>query len=356
MTAGIIDRPPMTAGTGTRVSRVLIIDDSAVARAVLARAIVDDPRFVVAREVADVRSALAVLACEPVDIILLDLELPGTDGLTALPGLIAASDGARVVIVSGSCVSGAIKTIRALSLGAADTLAKPASGALGGAFAASLLEKLARFSDGPADAHSRSQPSATATGTFDAVAIGASTGGIHALGEVLAQVPSSFDRPIVVTQHLPTSFTPYFAAQVALLAGRPCDVASDRMRLRAGRVVIAPGDAHVTCVALPDGGAAIRLSAVPAETGCMPSVDPMFATMASVFGPGLLAVVLSGMGRDGTAGAARVRAMGGTVVAQDSDSSVVWGMPGAVVAAGLADAVLDPPSIGRMIAASGRSL
>jgi two-component system, chemotaxis family, protein-glutamate methylesterase/glutaminase len=119
-------------------------------------------------------------------------------------------------------------------------------------------------------------------------------------------------------------------------------------------VVIAPGDAHLTAVALTDGGAATRLSRDPVGNGNLPSVDPMFATLANVFGPRLLAIVLSGMGRDGLEGARRVREAGGTVVVQDPASSVVWGMPGAVVDAGLADAVLTPAEIGALIAGRKR--
>ena len=109
--------------------------------------------------------------------------------------------------------------------------------------------------------------------------------------------------PIVVTQHLPASFMSYFAAQLAAVARRPCDIAEDRMRLRPGRVVVAPGDAHMTFTPLPDGGAAIRLQHERASSGCLPSVDPMFAAMARVWGPRALGIVLTGMGRDGLDGA-----------------------------------------------------
>lgn len=185
------------------------------------------------------------------------------------------------------------------------------------------------------------------------VAIGASTGGIHALSRLLREIPVSFTPPILITQHLPDSFMPYFAAQVAVLAGRPCDVASDRLRIRPGRVVVAPGDAHMRVAALGDGAVVVRLDGDPAPNGCMPSVDPMFESVSQVFGPRALAVVLSGMGRDGSVGAKRILAGGGRVLVQDSDSSVVWGMPGTVAGNGDASAILPPDEIGRMIA-SGR--
>ena len=181
------------------------------------------------------------------------------------------------------------------------------------------------------------------------VAIGASTGGIHALGRLLAELPASFTLPILVTQHLPATFMPYFANQLALLAGRPCEVATDRLRIRPGRMIVAPGDAHL-CVAAMTDGACVRLSRSPALSGCMPSVDPMLASLADTCGARVAAVVLSGMGRDGADGARAIRAAGGTVIVQDRESSVVWGMPGAVAAAAGADAVLPPDAIGRLIA------
>lgn len=331
-------------------TRVLIVDDSAVARSVLIRMIAGDRRFVVAADVSDAAGALAYLATARVDVILLDLEMPGTDGLTALPALLAAGAGARILIVSSSCADGAAKTLRALSLGAADTLMKPRAGAPTGRFAEMLVEKLARLNEYRGDVPDAATTGRLAMQDFDAIAIGASTGGIHALGAMLDEIPPEFAPPIVVTQHLPTSFTPYFAAQVAVLAKRPCDVATDRLRLRPGRIVVAPGDAHICCVGLPDGGAALRLTTTPVASGCMPSVDPMFESMAAVFGTRLLAIVLSGMGRDGAEGAQRVRERGGTIVVQDRESSVVWGMPGAVAAAGLADAILNPRAIGELVA------
>ncbi len=331
-------------------TRILIVDDSAVARAVFARIIAEDPGIAVVAAVADATSAMAVLAETSVDVILLDLEMPGTDGLTALPDLLVAGGDARILVVSSSCGEGATATLQALSLGAADTLVKPGPGALSGRFAAALVEKLARLAEHVVDLGHIVTPRAVASPDFDVVAIGASTGGIHALGQLLRAIPGQFSRPILITQHLPASFTPYFAAQVAVLANRPCDVATDRSRLRPGRVVIAPGDAHLTCASLGGGGASIRLSHARASSGCLPSVDPMFASLAAVFGSRALGIILSGMGRDGTEGARALRDAGGTIVVQDQATSVVWGMPGAAVAAGCADMVMPPAAIGHYVA------
>jgi two-component system, chemotaxis family, protein-glutamate methylesterase/glutaminase len=344
--------------TADAPARVLIVDDSVVARAVMARAVEATGRFRVAAAVADVPAAMRALAAEPVEAILLDIALPGIDGLSALPDLLAASGEARVIMVSASCGDGAAATIQALALGAADTLDKPAAGAPVGRFLASLVEKLDNLADAEpvAAPPPRPQPPRPLgeADAFDAVAIGASTGGIHALSLLLRTLPPSFQLPILITQHLPASFMPYFAAQVAVLAGRPCEVAADRTRVRPGRILIAPGDAHLKLVPLGDGHAAVRLSTEPSLSGCTPSVDPMLDSAAAVWGARLVAVMLSGMGRDGAEGARRVRDAGGTVVAQDRTSSVVWGMPGAVVAAGLADAVMAPDAIGRLVAARRR--
>ena len=236
-------------------------------------------------------------------------------------------------------------------LGAVDTLVKPGVGSFAGRFATVLEDRLTRLfdSDGP---HSAITPrSDQAPGEYDVVAVGASTGGIHALSQMLRAIPPSFQAPILVTQHLPASFMSYFAAQLAVLAGRACEVATDHMRVRPGRMLVAPGDAHIRCVRTGDGFA-IRLSHEPVASGCMPSVDPMLESVADLFGPRGLGVVLSGMGRDGAVGAQRLIDAGGSVIAQDKASSVVWGMPGAI--AGNASAVLPPDEIGRMIASNRR--
>jgi two-component system chemotaxis response regulator CheB len=339
---------------------VLIVDDSAVARAVIGRMIEGSRRFALAGTVPDVQAALAFLKTNRVDAILLDIEMPGVDGLTALPDLIVASDGAKVLVVSSSCDDGGAATIQALALGAADTLVKPGVGAFAGRFADVLIDKLARLlvTDPVVCAPTAvSPPPVRRTGRttktqFDIIAIGASTGGIHALSQLLREVPADVTTPILITQHLPESFMPYFAAQVAVLAGRPCDVATDRLRIRAGRVIIAPGDGHMRVVALGDGSFAVRLTREPSRSGCMPSVDPMFESIAETHGVRAMAIVLSGMGRDGSHGARKLVEAGGALIAQDRESSVVWGMPGAV--AQFAGVMLPPGEIGRLVAAGRR--
>ncbi len=365
-------------GTTAGPAQVLIVDDSVVARSVLGRMVEGTRRFRVAAAYSDVRAALEYLKTNSVDIILLDIEMPGIDGITALPDVIAAGRGAKVLIVSSSAEQGAAVTVQALALGAADTLVKPGIGAFGGRFAEVLEERLSRLLEAHVHAlpepaaqpvqaepvyHAYAEPAAVAhhptyqfpvqaPDNFDLVAIGASTGGIHALSQLLRAIPASFRVPILVTQHLPVSFMSYFATQLAVLGGRPCEVATDRMRIRAGRIIVAPGDAHMRVVRMSEG-AAIRLTHEKALSGCMPSVDPMFESVAEVFGARALGVVLSGMGRDGCEGAKDLVEAGAKVFAQDRASSVVWGMPGAVANAGRVSAILPPDEIGRLIARGG---
>ncbi|WP_343525642.1 chemotaxis-specific protein-glutamate methyltransferase CheB [Sphingomonas sp.] len=342
-------------------ARILIVDDSAVARALIARAIEPHARFAVAGAVAHVEAALAFLTEHKVDIILLDVAMPGMDGITALPRLLAAGQGARIIIVSASTSDGGAAAVQAMAHGAADTLVKPRPQGLA-EFGATLLQKLDALA-GPTErtvAAHPGTPSPVATsprpGLPLIIGIGASTGGIHALAKLLELVPPTLTVPIVVTQHLPATFMTFFATQLAAVARRPCDIAADHLRLRPGRIVIAPGDANMTFARLPDGGAAIRLRRERAASGCLPSVDPMFASMAKVWGEGAWGIVLTGMGRDGLEGARALKTAGATVIAQDRESSVVWGMPGAVVTRHLADAVLSPQAIGAMLAmkAGGR--
>ncbi|UZK69809.1 chemotaxis-specific protein-glutamate methyltransferase CheB [Sphingomonas sp. S1-29] len=336
--------------------RVLIVDDSAVARAVLRRVVEATPGHRVARGVANASAALDYLKSNVVEVVLLDIDMPGIDGLAALPDILAAGQGAHVIVVSSACGEGAAATIDALALGASDTLGKPALGNFAGLFVRGLRERLERLA--LAEPQAVAVPPKKRAGVASrpdvaVLAIGASTGGIHALSKLLRALPATFQAPILITQHLPVSFMPYFAAQVAVLANRPCGVATDHLRLRSGEVVIAPGDAHIRCVATSDGFA-IRLLDKPVANGCMPSADPMFASVAQLWGARAIAVVLSGMGRDGAEGAQAVAAAGGMVLAQDRATSVVWGMPGAVAEAGIADAILPPEAIGALVGRQGR--
>lgn len=337
----------------------MIVDDSIVARTVFSR-MLDNDAFTIAATASNAEQAIKLLAVHKVDIILLDVEMPGTDGLTALPGILKASDGARVLIVSSACAEGAAASVKALTLGAADTLLKPGAGSFGGRFAEVLTDRLLRIGRAPrvSDAPAPSAPlvtdQITDRGPIECLAIGASTGGLHALSAFFGALPAAFNAPILITQHLPAEFMPYFATQLAGITGRIAKVATDGARLRPGELLIAPGDAHLRLIRFPDG-VRVRLDRKPAASGCLPSVDPMFAACAAMFGAGAVGVVLSGMGRDGALGAAEMVAAGGEILAQDAETSVVWGMPGVVANAGLASAVMPPARIAQRIGHRSRA-
>jgi two-component system chemotaxis response regulator CheB len=338
--------------------RLLIVDDSAVARAVFTRMVGERPEFQLAATVPSAEAALAFLARNRVDIIILDIEMPGQDGLSAMPALIAASRGARVLIVSSSAEQGASASIQAMTLGAADTLAKPGAGAFGGRFSQVLAEKLVRIGHAPAAEHGgerapepmpRLRLRGMGEGRVSCVAIGASTGGLHALSDLLRALPPGFGAPILITQHLPPSFMGIFATQVQEMSGRSTAVARAGMPLARGRILVAPGEGHLS-VEMVSGMPRVRVTNERVESGCLPSVDPMLASLAETFGANAVGIVLSGMGRDGLRGAERLAHAGSDIFVQDRESSVVWGMPGVVAQAGLASAMLPPFQIADLLA------
>jgi two-component system chemotaxis response regulator CheB len=339
----------------------MIVDDSMVARAVLTRMLEGDGSFEIVAVAGTAEDAIDALAQVRVDIILLDLEMPGAGGLKSIPGILEAARGARVMIVSSLAEEGAEETVAALALGAADTLPKPGTGRFNGRFAEVLVARLRALGrvkeEGPERSHrmaARAQivapMRAMATDPLRLVAIGASTGGIHALASFFQALPAKINVPILVTQHLPAPFMAVFARQLSNAAGREAIVAEDGLRLLPDRIVIAPGDAHLT-VDVSGGKLVARLLRERSASGFLPSVDPMLASAAAMVGGEALGIVLTGMGRDGVAGAIALVGAGGSVIVQDEASSAVWGMPRAVADAGLACAILPPARIARRVAA-----
>jgi two-component system chemotaxis response regulator CheB len=338
----------------------MIVDDSMVARAVLTRMLEADGGFEIVAVAGTAEDAIDALAQVRVDIILLDLEMPGAGGLKSIPGILEAAHGAQVMIVSSLAEEGAEETVAALALGAADTLPKPGTGRFNGRFSEVLMAKLralGRAQDQdplPAPAAKRAAAYAApmramATDPLRLVAIGASTGGIHALATFFQELPGKIGVPILVTQHLPAPFMAVFARQLSNAAGREAIVAEDGLRLLPDRIVIAPGDAHLT-IDISGGKLVARLARHRVASGCLPSVDPMLASAGAMLGAEALGVVLTGMGRDGLEGALSLVGAGGSVIVQDEASSAVWGMPRAVADAGLACAVLPPAKIARRVA------
>ncbi|GAA4008547.1 chemotaxis protein CheB [Sphingomonas humi] len=336
--------------------RLMIVDDSMVARAVLSRMVEVGGGIEISAVAGTAEDAVEALAHVSVDVILLDLEMPGAGGLSKLPEIIAAARGARVLVCSSLAEEGAAATVRALAQGAADTLLKPGTGRLQGRFADILTAKIRALGPLERDAvRSRSASSAAplrAMGVEDLslLAIGASTGGIHSLGRFFADLPRKIGVPILVTQHLPVPFMDVFARQLSSAAYRPARIATEGAPLVPDEVLIAPGDAHLTVEGGRSGALRVRLLRGRAASGCLPSVDPMLASIAALDLPGAVAVILSGMGRDGVDGAGHLVAAGGAVLVQDEATSAVWGMPRAVADAGLAAAILPPEKLARRVA------
>ena len=344
--------------------RVMVVDDSAVIRGLLTRTLESDGEIAVVVSASNGQMALDALGRHDIELVLLDVEMPVMDGLTALPLLLKAQPALKVVVVSSLTKAGATATLRALAAGAADYVTKPSSAMLttGDAFRHELLAKVkglvaARRAGAAMPAPEPAQPPLQGAALRplpleppQAIAIGASTGGPMALYRILPSLAGAVRQPIFVTQHMPPTFTAIFAEHLARASGLAAAEAVDGERVAERRIYVAPGDYHM----LIEGGAAarrIRLVKGPAENYCRPAVDPMLRSLAQSYGAGLLATILTGMGQDGLGGAHAVVASGGAVVAQNQATSVVWGMPGAVAQAGLCAAILPLDEIGPFLAA-----
>jgi two-component system chemotaxis response regulator CheB len=335
--------------------KILIVDDSVVVRTMLGRMLEEHPAFAVVGRVDRAERAIDWLTLNSADIILLDIEMPDRDGLAALPDIVVAGRGARIVMVSSSTAHGASVTLRALAGGAADAIAKPNVGGLGRHFAIDLIDRLLRIG--------AEQPAATnvphdfvlrdaSTGLIPIVAIGSSTGGLHALARFFTALPLTFDAPILVTQHLPASFMPFFADQLALMSQRPCSVARDGAVALKGAIYLAPGTAHLMCDRR-GSKIVLRLQSEEVSNHSLPSVDPMLASVAAAFGAMGVGIVLSGMGRDGAEGAALLARAGADVLVQNEATSVIWGMPGAVARAGSASMCAPAEDLARHLVTRG---
>ena len=370
-------RRPSLDASDARI-RVMVVDDSAMIRGMIVRALDSDPAVHVVASVGNGEVALATLKRTNVEVAVLDIEMPVMDGLTALPKLIAAQPGLQVIMASTLTRRNASSSLQALAAGAADYLPKPSSSTgLGAAsdFQRELLEKVKALGEAARRGRGAAPPrqagrqaegqvatpparrlyAGTAVqlrnvvvATPEVVAIGSSTGGPQALFTVLAKAAPLMQVPILITQHMPPTFTMILAEHISSTSGIPAAEGRDGEPVRSGRIYVAPGDFHMT-VGLDGTQKVIRLSKGPAENFCRPAVDPMLRGVAKVYGRHALVVILTGMGQDGRRGAEAITAAGGTVIAQDEPSSVVWGMPGAVATAGLCSAVLPLPDISAYI-------
>jgi two-component system, chemotaxis family, protein-glutamate methylesterase/glutaminase len=354
---------------GEKPIRVMIVDDSAVVRGLISRWIGEEAGLETVALHANGRQAVEDVARSAPDIVLLDIEMPVMDGLEALPLLLRARPDVRVLVVSTLTKRNAEISFNALSLGALDYLPKPDSNreittsldfrsevirkikALGRARTRrSAPHEEARLVAG--DAARAAIPKgllAFKQRPFSMVpprviAIGSSTGGPQALASLLGALSSSLSRvPVLVAQHMPPVFTAILAERLAKATGRETKEGIDGEPLKSGTIYVAPGNHHMT-VGRPKAPT-IRISDEPPVHFCRPAVDPMFASVAATFGPAALGIVLTGMGYDGAAGARAIADAGGSVIAQDEASSVVWGMPGAAAAVGACAALLPPAGI-----------
>jgi two-component system chemotaxis response regulator CheB len=339
--------------------RILVVDDSVVIRKLLSDTLSADSELEVVGSAGDGRIALAKIAQLHPDLITLDIEMPVMNGLQTLVELRKLYPKLPVVMFSTLTERGAGATLDALSLGASDYAAKPGnSGSVAASIAsiqAELIPKIKALCASPVRERITLPPPKPLANIrrpthrrIEIVAIGTSTGGPNALAEVLPRLPKSFPVPVVVAQHMPPIFTRLLAERLSAHSAISIREGSEGIVLNPGEAWIAPGNFHMTVkqVAI---GSRLQLNQNPPENSCRPSVDVLFRSVAEVYGASVLGVVMTGMGADGVLGARRIRERGGEVIIQDEASSIVWGMPGLVHAAGQADAVYPLDQLGQEI-------
>lgn len=348
--------------------RVLIVDDAVMVRSRLSKILSTDSQIEVAGVAATGQIALAKLPHLKPDVVVLDVEMPDLDGLQTLSRIRQMDAQLPVIMFSAMTTTGATATLDALTLGASDYVTKPTQ--LGNVaeiteyLQDTLIPKIKALSQKNTEerlAQSSLAPIASAQqiavaqtaeaqvqfpppmqrsrSTAEIVAIGVSTGGPNALATLLAGIPPDFPVPVVIVQHMPPMFTRLLAERLTAKCSLPVREAIMGSPLLPGTIWIAPGDYHLRVKRL-DAGVQLLLDQSPARNSCRPSVDVLFESVAQAYGDRALAVILTGMGQDGLQGCRQIRDHSGQILAQDQASSVVWGMPGYVVNAGLADAVL----------------
>lgn len=348
--------------------RVMVVDDSAVIRGLLARILEADDSVDVVAAVSNGEQAIRMLGDRDIEVIVLDIEMPVMDGITALPKLLEINPAVKIIMASTLTQRNAQISFKALAAGASDYIPKPSASrdiSGGDEFKRDLRGKVRAL--GQAYRSSRSAPMAKSVSTAsparegegtkpgrpraavtlrnlpgrnaEIIAIGSSTGGPQALLSLLRDLPASIQVPIVITQHMPPTFTTILAEHIQRASGRACAEAKDGEVVKARRIYLAPGNWHMV-VKDENGGKIIRLTQAPPVNFCRPAVDPMFQSVAEAYDGRVLAVVLTGMGQDGLNGGKAIVDRGGAIIAQDEESSVVWGMPGAVAMAGICKAVL----------------
>ena len=344
---------------GQRI-RVLVVDDSVVIRRLVTHALEQDPALEVVGAASNGAIALQRIPQMSPDVLTLDIEMPEMNGLEMLRRVRREYPHLRVIMFSTLTERGAAVTLEALTQGADDNVAKVSNeGSLDRSMRRlreELVPKVKQFFHLAGQSRTEPRPEpvpvvATLPGwravpVFGnakvrprVVVIGVSTGGPAALGAILPQLPAGFPLPVLVVQHMPPLFTRFLAERLHATCRLPVVEASQSVPVDAGKILIAPGDYHMK-VAPGDAGPCIALDQSPPQNSCRPAVDALFASIGEVYGGAAIAAILTGMGQDGLRGTQILKAYGASVLAQDEASSVVWGMPGAVANAGLADRVL----------------
>ena len=354
--------------------RVMLVDDSATVRGLMRNWLAAEPGIKVIASCANGLQAIQNLETYKPEIIILDIEMPVMDGITALPELRKAAPNVTIIIASTLTTRNAKISLKALSMGAVDYITKPdSSRGLAGSdeYKRSLFEKIRTFGEKSRKRRGEDLPNLDEAAAADAkhsseralaakkparpassfklrekstakpkiIAIGSSTGGPQALYEVFKGLNTEKLPPVVITQHMPKTFTTILAEHLSKTTGLKCFEATDGQRLLPGEIYIAPGDYHMVVT----GGIQspkLELSQSAPENFCRPSVDPMFRSVSKLYGKHVLSIMLTGMGADGLKGTQDVVEGGGTMIAQDEETSVVWGMPGAVAQAGLCAQIL----------------
>ena len=345
-----------------QTKRVLVVDDSAFMRRLITEIIESRSDFLVVGTARDGVDAIAKVRLLRPDIVTLDIEMPGMDGITALGQIMREMPRPVVMLSAAGSDADTSLTIRALELGAVEFVRKP-SGPISIDLVAVRVELLRALSAAsvvrvpyaPPMLHvERSEPLVSRdAGRADparaVVVIAASTGGPKALSEVVSHLPNSLNAAILVVQHMPDDFLRSLARRLSQLGSMPVSVASDNEPVLSGRVYLAPGNRHMSVV-MEHGLPRIRTEGGPAICGVRPSADPLFTSAASAFRENVVGVVLTGMGRDGAEGLRAIRAAGGGAIVQDRASSIIYGMPRAALAAAGADRVVAPRLVGAAVA------
>lgn len=334
--------------------QILVVDDSAVVRGLLTRALETDPGIAVAGTAMHGDAALRTLRRTEIDTVILDVEMPVMDGLTALPLILQEFPHVHVIMASALTQEGAETTVKALALGAAECIAKPSTSSTADSIEqltreliplVKALGKAKRAFVAPAPTlagiSNTAKPKTISRPVFppSIVVIGTSTGGPNALSVVVKGLPPEFPLPILIVQHMPPMFTPMLAKHLQADGKRPCQEAVHLGPIERGHTYVAPGDYHME-IDKVDNRMVTRLTQNPPEHFCRPSVNPLFRTAATWYGNRVLAVMLTGMGEDGIEGTREIVAGNGRVISQDQATCVVWGMPAAVVRENLAEEIV----------------